>query len=134
VNCSASGGAGLKANLTCRFRSPASCGGMGEEHLRPVLSTLAETDNNKGQLGEVLVLCRVGHGARLPRNPSAGAAGMAVDVGCLPNWRAARGPRPPGVLPLRFALGGMLYERIVRAFGPRAIQPDLFDDRRRHSA
>jgi len=35
-----------------------------------------------------------------------------------------------GVIALRYAVGGMIYERVVRAFGPRSSQHDLFDDRR----
>lgn len=38
-----------------------------------------------------------------------------------------------GFAPLRPALAGLIYERIWRAYGPRSIQPDLFDDRRVNS-
>ncbi|WP_287247644.1 hypothetical protein [Mesorhizobium sp.] len=56
----------------------------GEGHLRLVLSTLAETDNNKGRELQFI----------------------AQDL--------------RGVVPLIFAFVGMLYERVVKAFGPRA--------------
>jgi hypothetical protein len=36
-----------------------------------------------------------------------------------------------GLIPQRFALGGMVYERLYRRFGPNADQLDLLDDRRR---
>jgi hypothetical protein len=107
----------------------------GEGHLRLVLSTLAETDNNKGQLDEVLFWAASDMVRACPEIIERRAGDWltmwdACPVGEL--QYAAQDLR--GVVPLRFALGGMLYERIVRAFGPRAIQPDLFDDRRRQSA
>jgi hypothetical protein len=103
----------------------------GEGHLRLVLSTLAETDNNKGQLDEVLFWAASDMVRACPEiiEQRAGewlAMWDACPVGEL--QFIAQDLR--GVIPLRFALAGMIYERVVRAFGQRATQPDLFDDRR----
>jgi hypothetical protein len=35
-----------------------------------------------------------------------------------------------GIIPVRYALDGMLFERIEGRFGEAADQPDLFSDRR----
>lgn len=47
-----------------------------------------------------------------------------MQIGWLQNW--AR--ETEGVIPRRFAIGGMIYERIVRIF--RIEQADFLDDRR----
>jgi hypothetical protein len=103
----------------------------GEDHLRLVLTTLVETANNKILLDEV-------------------GLWMASDMvlKCRPiiedraaEWLELWDAIPAGelqfvcqelrgVISQRFALGGMIYERIYRRFGPYADQPDLFDDRR----
>lgn len=104
---------------------------FGEGHLRLVLSTLAETDNNKGLLDEVLLWAT----SDLVRACSAIVEDRAGD------WLTCWDAMPvgelqfitqelSGTIPQRYALAGMLYERIVRVFGPGAAQPDLFDDRR----
>jgi hypothetical protein len=104
----------------------------GEEHLRMVLTTLAETANNKVLLDEVglwaasdmvrkcagLIDDRAGEWLEL---------WDAMPVGQLQFVCSAL----RGIVPQRFALGGMVYERIYRRFGPYADQPDLFDDRRK---
>lgn len=104
----------------------------GESHLRLVLSTLVETANNKILLDEVglwmasdLVLkCR----ELIERR-----AGDWLET-----WDAIPGGELQfvcqdlsGFIPQRYALGGMIYERIYRRFGPNAAQFDLLDDRRR---
>lgn len=104
----------------------------GEGHLRLVLSTLAETDNNKGQLDEVLFWAASDLVRACPEIVERRAADWLTMWDACPVGELqfiAQDLR--GVVPLRFALGGMIYERVVRAFGPRASQPDLFDDRRR---
>lgn len=103
----------------------------GEEHFRLVLSTLVETANNKVLLDEVglwmasdLVLkCR----GIIERR-----AGDWLET-----WDAIPGgelqfvcQELSGIIPQRYALGGMIYERIYRRFGPNADQLDLLDDRR----
>jgi len=102
----------------------------GETHLRMVLTTLAETANNKALLDEVglwmasdMVLIRgVDH----------------IDSDWLDLWdRMPVGQLQyvcqdlSGLVPQRYALGGMVYERIFRRFGENADQLDLFDDMRR---
>lgn len=103
--------------------------GMG--HARLVMTTLAETENNKVAL-------------------EASAFGAASDlirakpewVNDTSKWLAVFDATPVGELQaltheirghvsMRGALGGMLYERLWRAFGPRSVQPDLYDERRR---
>ncbi|WP_287374843.1 hypothetical protein [Mesorhizobium sp.] len=103
----------------------------GIEHARLVMTTLAETDNNKATL-------------------EASAFGAASDlirakpewVEDVSKWLAVWDATPVGELQalthdlrgfvsMRGALAGLIYERIWRAFGPRSIQPDLYDDRRR---
>lgn len=104
----------------------------GEGHLRLVLTTLAETENNKGLLDEVLLWAT----SDLVR-----ACGNIVETRAG-DWLTCWDAMPvgelqfvtqelSGTIPQRYALAGMLYERIIRVFGPGAAQPDLFDDRRR---
>lgn len=103
----------------------------GEDHARLVLSTLMETGNNKVLLDEsglwmasdMVRKCR----ELIERDASA----------WLEMWDHIPGgelqfvcQRLSGIVPQRYALGGMVYERIYRRFGPLADQPDLFDDRR----
>ena len=103
----------------------------GMEHARLVMTTLAETENNKRAL-------------------EAAAFGAASDlirakpewVEDTDRWYKAWDKTPVGELQalthdlrgyasLRGALTGLIYERLWRAFGPRATQPDLLDERRR---
>lgn len=103
----------------------------GEGHLRMVLTTLAETANNKAALDEVglwaasdmvvawsnVVEQRAGDWL---------AAWDAMPVGELQH----RNQKLSGIISQRFALGGQLHERLYAWFGPHAAQPDLLDDRR----
>lgn len=103
----------------------------GMEHARLVMTTLAETENNKLAL-------------------EASAFGAASDLirACpewvedASKWLAVWDKTPVGELQdlthglrghvsMRSALAGLIYERLWRAFGPRSIQPDLLDERRR---
>jgi hypothetical protein len=100
----------------------------GEDHFRMVLITLAETENNAAYLDKFLWW----------------ACSDLVETyhhlveGHTSEWLKAFDAAPVGELqyiarPLkhqRYALVGMLAERIAIAFGPRATQPDLFSDRR----
>ncbi|MER8959322.1 hypothetical protein [Mesorhizobium sp. M0701] len=103
----------------------------GVGHARLVMTTLAETENNKLAL-------------------EASAFGAASDlirakpewVEDASKWLAVWDATPVGELQalthdlrgfvsMRGALAGLIYERMWRAFGPRSIQPDLLDERRR---
>lgn len=103
----------------------------GMEHARLVMTTLAETENNKAAL-------------------EAAAFGAASDlirakpewVEDASKWLAVWDKTPVGELQalahdlrghvsMRGALAGLIYERLWRAYGPRSIQPDLLDERRK---
>lgn len=103
----------------------------GVEHARLVMTTLAETENNKIAL-------------------EAAAFGAASDlIRAKPEWiedadrwyhvwdRCPVGELQAltydlrGYVSMRSALAGLIYERLWRAYGPRSVQPDLYDDRRR---
>lgn len=103
----------------------------GYDHFRWVIMTLAETENNAGHLDEYLIsavsdlvmACK----RIIEEKPS--------------EWLECFDRTPVGQLQFiardlsgithqRHAIAGMLYERIYRAFGPLAVQPDLFDERR----
>lgn len=103
----------------------------GEAHMRLVLTTLRETANNHALLDEVgmwsasdmiracpeIVEQRAGDWLDLwDRMPVGPLQAIAQQLG--------------GVVPVRYALDGMLFERINGTFGRRAAEPDLFDDRR----
>jgi hypothetical protein len=104
----------------------------GEDHFRMVLSTVAETDNNQGSIDKHLLwacsdLVAACHSIVESRPIEWLECFDAAPVAEL-QYIARRLPHQ------RFALVGMLYERIVRKFGPNAAQGDLFDDRRRSAA
>jgi len=103
----------------------------GMEHARLVMTTLVDSENNKRAL-------------------EAAAFGATSDlIRAKPDWMEdtdrwykAWDHCPVGELQalthdlrgyasLRGALAGLIYERLWRAFGPRATQPDLLDERRR---
>ncbi|UPT53375.1 hypothetical protein [Synechococcus phage Ssp-JY39] len=102
----------------------------GEGHLRHVLTTLAETANNKALLDEV--------GLWMASDMVRARGAEKIDSDWLELWdRMPVGELQfvaqelSGVIPQRYALGGMVFERIYRRFGPDADQLDLLDDRRR---
>ncbi|MBD9372786.1 hypothetical protein IB238_09155 [Rhizobium sp. ARZ01] len=100
----------------------------GEDHFRLVLSTVAETENNQGYIDKHLLWAVSDlvetYRVLIEANPS--------------EWLVCFDRAPVGELQVvakglrhqRFALVGMLAERVVRRFGPNAGQGDLFDDRR----
>lgn len=103
----------------------------GLEHARLVMSTLAETTNNK---------------TSLDREAFGAASGLIrarpTDVEQFSKWLEVWDRTPVGelqwitqdlrgIFPLNAVLAGMIYERVWRVFGPRSIQPDLLDERRR---
>lgn len=108
------------------------CRRHGESHLRLVLSTLAETANNKVLLDEV-GLWMASDMIRKNADLIEERAGEWLEL-----WDAMPVgelqfvcQELSGFVPQRHALGGMVYERIFRRFGKNAAQLDLFDDRRR---
>ena len=108
------------------------CSKYGEVHLRLVLSTLVETSNNKILLDEVGLWC-ASDMVRKCQPIIDERAGEWLEL-----WDAIPAGELQfvcqelrGVISQRFALGGMIYERIYRRFGPYADQAELFDDRRR---
>lgn len=103
----------------------------GEGHLRLVLSTLAETANNKVLLDEV--------GLWMASDMIRACASIVERRAA--DWLQAWDQMPVGelqfvcqdlrgVIPQRYALAGMVFERLYRRFGPDAAQFELFDDRR----
>jgi hypothetical protein len=104
----------------------------GEGHLRLVLSTLAETSNNKASLDEVGLwatsdMLRAWAKVVEDRMGDWLAAWDLLPVGQL----QYRNQCLSGTVPQRYALGGQLHERLYAVFGPDAAQGDLLDDRRR---
>lgn len=99
----------------------------GEAHLRMVLSTVAETENNFAYIDKTLLWAIsdlveayrdiVEHRTSewLEAFDAAPVAELQVVAKALPHQR--------------FALVGMLAERVVRKFGPNAGQGDFLDDR-----
>lgn len=107
----------------------------GEAHFRLVMSTIAETSNNQGHIDEYLIFavsdlvesCR----GIIEENPTLWLEVFdAAPVGQL--QYIARDLS--GITEQRHALAGLIYERIVRVFGPNAAQSDLFDDRTRRAS
>jgi hypothetical protein len=103
----------------------------GLDHFRMVMMTLAETSNNQGSLDEYLFwavsdLVEACKGI-IEAEPTKWLEVFdAAPVGEL--QYIARDLC--GITHQRHAIAGMIYERIVRVFGPNAAQGDLFDDRR----
>lgn len=103
--------------------------GKGEDHFRMVLSTVAETHNNQGYIDKHL-LWAVSDLVETYR--------IIVEQHTS-EWLECFDAAPVAELQVvakslrhqRYALVGMIAERIVRRFGPNAAQGDLFDDRRR---
>ncbi|MCO6050864.1 hypothetical protein NGM99_13855 [Mesorhizobium sp. RP14(2022)] len=104
----------------------------GEEHTRLMLSTLAESANNKMAFDEV------GFWAA---SDMIRAWGDVIDDD-LSVWFAVWDAMPVGELqaanlqlrglvPQRFALGGQIHERLYRRYNEKRRQGELFDDRRR---
>lgn len=103
----------------------------GMEHARLVMTTLAETENNKAALeaaafGAASDLIR----AR-PEWVEDASKWLAVWDRCPVGELQALTHELRGFVSMRGALAGLIYERLWRAYGPRSIQPDLLDDRRR---
>ena len=103
----------------------------GEDHARLVLSTLAETANNKACLDEVALWSVSDLIRASPEIVEARMSDWLDMFDAIPVGELQFICRDlVGITPQRHALSGMIYERVVRRFGPRHMQPDLFDDRR----
>jgi len=104
----------------------------GIDHARDMLTILADTSNNRasleaevfGAVSDILRACQKWY----EEDPS-----KFLDVfdKCPIGELQAVAHDLRGFVPLRSALAGLIYERVWRAYGPRSIQPDLLDDRRR---
>lgn len=100
----------------------------GEDHFRLVMSTVAETENNQGYIDKHLLFAVSDLVERY----------RAIIEAAPTEWLECFDAAPvaelqvvaKGLTHQRFALVGMIAERVVRRFGPNAGQGDLFDDRR----
>lgn len=107
----------------------------GEAHMRMVLTTLRETSNNHALLDEVGLWSASDMVHACPEIVEEQASDWLafwdeMPVGPL----QALALELAGVLPVRYALDGMLFERISGRFGKRFREPDLFDDRAQYRA
>lgn len=99
----------------------------GEAHLRMVLSTAAETNNNQGYLDKHLFWAV----------SDLVSAYRDIVEQRTTEWLEAFDAAPVAELQVvakqlphqRYALVGMLAERVARKFGPNAGQGDFLDDR-----
>lgn len=104
----------------------------GMEHARLVLSTLAETSNNAVLLDEVALWMCSDMLRALPLVVEHQASDWLATWDAMPVGQLQFVTQDlSGIVPQRHALGGMVYERLYRRFGPNAEQLDLLDDRRR---
>lgn len=101
----------------------------GEDHFRMVLTTVAETENNQGYIDKHLLWAV----SDLVETYA------AIVEAKTSEWLECFDAAPVGELQVvskglrhqRYALVGMLAERVVKRFGPNAGQGDLFDEKRR---
>lgn len=107
----------------------------GAEHGRLVVMVIVESTNNLaaldeaslGAVSDILLAIRRSY-------PDIYVNDMTkvfefFDVTPIANIRAIFTDGVDGIIPRRFALGGMLWERVVRVFGQP--QMDILDDRRK---
>ncbi|TRB03460.1 hypothetical protein EXN61_21580 [Agrobacterium tumefaciens] len=106
----------------------------GEEHARFVVMTFAETENSKASINEYslwavsdLVLLAE---KNFPELVTTDVESWFRFFDGLPfGWVQLWAADMDGIVPKRFAMVGMIYERMKRYFGPLRVQPDMFDDR-----
>lgn len=104
---------------------------FGEDHLRWVLRTLTETSNNKALLDETGLwaasdLIRA-YADVIDADPE---AWFGVWDMCPVGELQFSLHRIRGVIPQRYALGGLVHERLYRRFEADQRQGDLLDERR----
>lgn len=103
----------------------------GEAHLRLVLTTLRETANNHALLDEVGLWSASDMVRVFPTVIEDHASEWLSLWDFMPVGQLqAIAQGCTGIVPVRYALDGMLIERIHSTFKDRADEPDLFDDRR----
>ncbi|WP_081871210.1 hypothetical protein [Nitratireductor basaltis] len=103
----------------------------GEGHLRLVLTTIREAGNNLLLMDETGFWAVSDMVRKCQPLIDRDASALLELWDVMPSGErqfVAQDLR--GIVPIRFALNGMLYERIVKRFGPNAEQLDLLDDRR----
>jgi hypothetical protein len=104
----------------------------GYDHFRMVMMTLGETENNQGSLDEYLFWAV---------SDLVKACEKVIETDPC-KWLECFDAAPVGELQYiardlsgithqRHAIAGMLYERIVRAFGPHAVEALSSDERKR---
>lgn len=106
----------------------------GEGHLRLVMSTLAETENNRKSIDQVTLWC-ISHLLRAYPHLVEREFGRwleCFDAMPFDELAAMTNTTLRGRVKLPHALAGAVNERIYRFFGPNALEPDLFDERRGH--
>ena len=100
----------------------------GADNFRWTLITIGETENNQGMIDEFLLWAV----SDLVKDH------MPLIEADTSKWLSTFDAAPIGEMQFilrgkkrqRDKLYGMIFERIVRAFGPRSIQPDLFEEKR----
>lgn len=101
----------------------------GEDHYRLVLLTVAETENNQGYIDKHLLWAVSDLVERY----------RAIIEAKPTDWLECFDRAPVAELQVvakglkhqRYALVGMIAERVVKRFGPNAGQGELFDEKRR---
>lgn len=101
----------------------------GYDHFRIVMMTVAETENNQGYIDKYLLLAVSDLVERYRHIVEAKPTDWLECFDAAPV--AELQVVAKGLQHQRYALVGMLAERIVRRFGPNAAQGDLFDERRK---
>lgn len=106
----------------------------GSNHAKMVVMTFAETANSKASINEyslwavsdLLLLAE----KNFPHLVTTDVESWFQFFDGLPlGWLQFWTHDMDGIVPKRFALVGMVYERMKRVFGPLYMQPDLLDDR-----
>lgn len=107
----------------------------GEPHARFVVMTLAETANNKAFIDEtsLWVISDMARAAakNFPDLVDNSVSDWFAFFDALPlGWLQYWAHDLDGLMPKRYVLVGMIWERMRRQFGAMAVQGDLLDDRR----
>ena len=102
---------------------------FGDGHIRLVLSTLAETENNKACIDRDTLWCVSYLIRAYPKLIEKQMSQWLECFDALPLAALAKVNNDTlrGRVKLPHSLAGMVNERIYRWFGPDAIEPDLFD-------